>query len=248
MTAQCLEAEIYKLRRTPSVWWLGAAALSAVAFGLVLTLALTQVRSGDDVRSLLSWAGTGGLVTVLLGVVWTAGEYRHRTIVSTVLATPRRIPAYLAQIAGLALAGALVGLLGAALITAVTLPWLAANHVPLGVSWITVPAQYAGAVAFAALSAALGGGIGALVRNQVAAAAVLFSYLAIVDPTLASLAPSYGRYGITSIGIALSGGTYGIDGQGASLLPVPAAAAVYAAFTALAVAAGALATARRELP
>lgn len=248
MTAQCLEAEIYKLRRTPSVWWLAAAALAAVAFGLVLTLALSQIRSGGDVRSLLSWAGTGGLVMLLLGVVWTAGEYRHRTIVSTVLATPRRIPVYLAQIGGLALAGGLVGLLGAALVTAVTLPWLAATGVPLGVSWLTVLAQYAGGAAFAALSAALGGGIGALVRNQVAAAAVLFSYLAIVDPTLAALTPAYGRYGVTSIGIALSGGTYGIDGQGTSLLPVPAALAVYAACAALAVAAGALGTARRELP
>lgn len=77
---------------------------------------------------------------------------------------------------------------------------------------------------------------------------MLFSYLAIVDPTLAALAPAYGRYGVTSIGIALSGGTYGIDGQGTSLLPVPAALAVYVACTALTVAVGALATARRELP
>lgn len=248
MTAQCMEAEIYKLRRTPSVWWLGVAALGAVALGLVLTLALAPISSDDDVRSLMSFVGTGGLVTLLLGVVWTAGEYRHRTIVSTVLATPRRVPAYLGQIVGLLAAGAVIGLLCAVLTTMITLPWLAAKDVPFGVSSGTVLAQYAGGVAFTALSAGIGGGIGALVRNQVAAAAVLFTYLAIVDPMVASLVPSYGKYGVTSISITLSGGTYGVDGQGGSLLPVPAAAAVYVACAAILVTAGAVATLRRELP
>jgi hypothetical protein len=248
VTSQCLEAEVHKLRHTPSVWWLAGAALAAVAFGLVLTLSLAPISSDSDVRSVLSFAGTSGLVAMLLGLVWTTGEYRHRTIVSMALATPSRIPAYLAQIVGLALAGALVGLLAAILTSAVTLPWLAAKDVPLGISWISVLAQYAGGIAFAALSAMLGGGIGALVRNQVSAVAVVLSYLAIIDPLLASLVPSYGKYGVTSIGVTLSGGTVGLDGQAASLLAVPVAAAVYIACTALAVAAGAVATSRRELP
>lgn len=247
MTWRLVRAELLKLRGTPSSWWLVGMALVAVSFGVVLTLALATVRPGDDVRSLLSFAGTGGLVAILAGVVSTAGEHRHRTIVATTLATPRRSRAYLAQVGSLAVWGLLLGATAAALTTAIALPWLAAKGVALNVSAPQLMAIYLGATAYTAASAALGAGVGALARNQVAAATAVFGYLAIVDPTLAALVPAYGRFSLTALGIALSGGVSGGGGPTAQLLPLWAAAAVYAVCTGVLVAGGLASTLRRDV-
>ncbi len=247
MRWRLVRGELFKLRSTPSSWWLFGAALAAVSFGVVLTLALAQVRPGDDVRSLLTFAGTGGLVAILAGVVSTAGEHRHRTIVATALAAPRRIPAYLAQVASLGIWGLLLGVAAAALTTAISLPWLAAKGIALDVSAAQFTAIYLGAIAYTAGSAALGAGVGALARNQVAAAAAVFVYLAIIDPTLAALVPAYGRFSLTALGIALSGGVAGGGGPSAQLLPFWAAAVVYALCAGGVVVAGLVSTLRRDL-
>jgi len=247
MTWRLVRAELLKLRGTPSSWWLVGLALAAVSVGVVLTLALTQVRPGNDVRSLLSFAGTGGLVAILAGVVSTAGEHRHRTIVATALATPRRSRAYFAQVASLAIWGLLLGVAAATLTTAIALPWLAAKGVTPNVPAARLMAIYLGAVAYTGGSAALGAGVGALARNQVAAATAVFAYLAILDPTLATLVPAYGQFSLTALGTALSGGVSGGDGPTAQLLPLWAAAVVYGLCTGVVVVAGLATTLRRDL-
>lgn len=60
------------------------------AVGTVATLAATTVSTAAETRSLFSFAGAGGLVVLVAGVVGAGGEYRHRTIVPAALITPRR--------------------------------------------------------------------------------------------------------------------------------------------------------------
>lgn len=78
-----VHAELFKLRATPSMWLLAALAATAALAALVPTLLLQPTRTAEDVRSLLSFSGAGGLMVILLGLVVTAGEYRHGTITPT---------------------------------------------------------------------------------------------------------------------------------------------------------------------
>lgn len=247
MTARLLRSELVKLRRTPSTWWLTAAALGVVILGVVLTLSLADVQSRTDIRSLLSFSGTGGLVVLLLGVVVAAGEYRHRTIVATSLVTPRRWPAFAAQAAGLAVFGAAVGLAAAALTTTVSLAWLSAKGVPFDVTAADLATTWLGGTAYTALSAVIGVAVGALARNQVAAAVSVFVYLGMIDPLISASWSSYGQFGPTAVGISLAGGLEGPGGPGAQLLPLWAAGLVYLGCAAALGALGTVAATRRDL-
>ncbi|MQA88332.1 MAG: hypothetical protein GEV03_27880 [Streptosporangiales bacterium] len=218
-----------------------------MVFGTSLTLALIEVRPGGDVRSVLAYSGTGGLLLILLGLVWTAGDHRHRTIVATALAAPRRPSPFAAQMLALAVVGVLVGLAAGAFTVAITVAWLGVEGVPLGVSGGVIAVAVAGGALYSGLAAALGGGLGALTRNQVAAAIVLFLYLSSVDPLLAMAVPDYGQFGPTALGIALSGGAETPGGPGMQLLPIGAAAAVWAGYAAVLIATGLAVTVRRDL-
>jgi hypothetical protein len=99
-----------------------------VALIIMLTLALeTELRGEADVRGVLSTAGASGLMLLILGAVFSAGEYRHGTIAWTLLVTPARLRVMAAQALACAAAGAAVGLANAALTAVIALPWLAAK-------------------------------------------------------------------------------------------------------------------------
>ena len=79
---------------------------------VVLSLLLDDALDDhDDVESLLSTGGIGGLLTLVLGVVAAAGEYRHGTIASTLLVTPQRLRAVSAAVVACLLGGLAIGLM-----------------------------------------------------------------------------------------------------------------------------------------
>ena len=89
---RALTAELLKLRTTRTFWGLAGATLALVMLAVVLPLALDSgVFDESDVRSLLSSAGGAGLMMLILGAVFSAGEYRHGTIAWTLLVTPVRL-------------------------------------------------------------------------------------------------------------------------------------------------------------
>jgi hypothetical protein len=105
-----------------------------------------------------------------------------------------------------------------------------------------------GGVAYCAFGAAFGLGIGALARNQAAAVSIIFVYLAIVDPSISALVPSYGKFGPTALGVAISGGVAGSsNGPYDKLLSQPAAFVLLLVVALVAVSAAAGVTARRDL-
>lgn len=244
---RALQAELVKMAATPTNWWLLAAALGLVGLVSALTVALADFRSPGEVRSLLSFGGSGGFVALLMGVVAAAGEHRHRTIVAAVLITPQRARVVGAQAVAYAGAGLALGLLCTLLNALVSFPGLDLRNVEPGLGAGDITRVYLGGVLYTTLSATLGVGLGALARNQVAAVGAVLVVFSAVDPALSALVPQLGKFGLTGIGIALSGGTPDEGGPFTRLLPTWAAAAVYLAYTGALVGAGTWATVRRDV-
>jgi ABC-2 type transport system permease protein len=242
---QLVRAELLKLRTTRTFWAIGGSMLALLLLTLVLTLALTDRFSEDDSLSALSSAGFAGLLALVLGVVSSAGEYRHGTIASTLLTTPDR----LRVAGGQALAGAIfglgIGLVAVGVTMAIGLPWLELKDAPIppGDELLDL---IVGNLLYAALAGAFGMAVGALLRNQVAAVVLVLVILFVVDPSIGALLPDYAQYSLTGLSTAMSGGSAD-DVGAADLLPLWQAALLWCAYTAVLVGAAALLTARRDI-
>lgn len=237
-----------KVVSTPSTWWMSTIAVAVVVLAVSLTLGVGTVESGADVKSLFSFAGTGGLVVLLIGVAGGAAEYRYRTIVADLLVAPSRSRHVMAQTLANVVLGLVLGAVCIAVACAIALPWLAARGTGLaGVTWTDLAGGFAGSLVYCASSAAIGLAIGSLARNQVAAVAVIFVTLAIIDPLVSGVSPTVGRFGPSAIGIAMTGGTSTDNGPFAHLLPIWEASLIYLAVAVLLVMASYAVADRRDI-
>jgi ABC-2 type transport system permease protein len=235
-------AELLKLRTTRTFWALAGSAIGLVLLIVVLTLAVDdQLRSPSDVRSLLSTAGICGLLTLVLGVVVGAGEYRHGTIASTLLVTPQRLRAVSATVGACLLGGLAIGLLAAGLTALIALPWLSAKDAVMPSAGSSLEIFLGGAL-YAALAAALGAAFGALLRNQVAAVVIVLLLILVVDPAVAAILEDVGKFTLSGLGIAMSGAEGDSD-----VLPRGVAAAVWTLYAVLLTALAAIFTAHRDI-
>ena len=235
-------AEVLKLRTTRTFWALGGSAAALVLLIVVLNLILDDQTSSDDVRSLLSTAGAAGLLTMVLGVVAAAGEYRHGTIASTLLVTPQRLRAVSAAVVACLLGGLAIGVGITGVTAAIAFPWLAAKDAAT-VSTGTALEVTIGGAAFAALAAALGAALGALVRNQVAAVVGLLVVIFVVDPALGALVEDVAPFTLSGLTASITGG----EDSSIDLLPRGVAAAIWALYTVVLAALAAFFTARRDI-
>jgi ABC-type transport system involved in multi-copper enzyme maturation permease subunit len=189
-------AELLKLRTTRTFVALVASALALSLLVVGLATALSNDLTEKDVRELFT-ADFSGLFILLLGVMAMAGEWRHKTITSTFLAAPDRLRLLTAKTLSYAAAGAVLSLI-------VTLAIMAAGTLILSVRGeTTIEISDLADVLWrnlvvAAVFGAFGVGIGAVVRNQVAAIVGLLVFTAAVEPTLLAVAADLGRYGPTS--------------------------------------------------
>ncbi len=239
-------AELLKLRTTRTFWGLAGAAVALVMLAVVLVLALTdEAFDESDVRSLLSSAGGAGLMMLILGAVFSAGEYRHGTIAWTLLVTPVRLRVAGAQALACALAGAIISAVAAALTAVVALPWLEAKDAA-SLSSGEVLGIFGGGILYGALAAAFGAGLGALLRNQVVAVVLVLVVLFVVDPTLVALVDGYDRFSLSGLQTSITGGS-AEDFGGDDLLPIGVATLIWVAYTAVLVGAAALLTSRRDI-
>ena len=173
---------------------------------------------------------------LLLGILGTAGEFRHQTITSTLLVAPRRGRLLTAKVLVHAGLGAMLAVVACAANVAVSIPWLSSHDVPL-----TGPADLAlgggGVVAAAALFGATGAGLGALVANQTAAVTVSLVWLLAVEGLVVTITST------PTLHEFLPGGALGViargTGEGAHT-PLWAAAGCAVAYAGALVAAGTL--------
>src|ERR687895_359587 len=239
-------SELLKLRTTRTFYGLAGAALALVMLAVVLVLALTDSAFDEsDVRSLLSSAGVAGLIALILGVVFSAGEYRHGTIAWTLLVIPVRLRVAAGQALACALAGAAIAAAAAAPTAGVALPPLEGQDAA-SLSSGEVLGIFAGGILYGALAGAFGAGLGALLRNQVVGVVLVLVFLFVVDPTLTALVDGYDKFSLSGLQTSITGGSEE-DFAGEDLLPFGVATLVWLGYTAVLVGAAALLTSRRDI-
>lgn len=238
-------SELLKLGTTRTAWWLGGAALLLLLLAIVLPLAIqSSFNTEEEVRSVFASGGVIGLMMLVLGVVSSAGEYRHGTIASTLLVTPDRLRVSVTQALACGVVGLLAGLAGVAITAVIALPWLGSKDA-ISLGGGELPGLLASIVLYAGLAGALGAGFGALLRNQVAAVVLLLVVLFVVDPAVSAVLDAYAKFSLNGLTTALTGG--GGSGDNVDLLPVWAAALVWAGYTTVLVGGAALLTSRRDI-
>ena len=125
--------------------------------------------------------GASTLVAVL-GAIGLTGEFRHKTATATFLATPKRGRIVIAKLITYCVVGIGYAIVCFAAVAAVAVPWLSAKGVTVVMEGKF--AIFVGVVASIAIFAAVGVGLGALLRDQVATVVGLLIYLFIVEPIL----------------------------------------------------------------
>ena len=177
-----IRSEFRKLSTVRSPWLLLAAGPLLVVAGVT-----GLVQSGGNVHDpsvqgkALAHVALAALFTLIFGILAVAGEYRHGTVTDTFLSTPARGRVVAAKLAVYAAAGTVAGLVSSAVAVAATAAWWSAKggsfHLSAGGSWRIL----AGGVAVNVAFAAIGVGVGALLRNLAVAIAAALAWIALVE-------------------------------------------------------------------
>ncbi len=243
-----IRVELFKLRTARISY--GLLAVAAGISALWCTLEASRAGTGKAVPPLSTAAGlntviTGGvwslILAAVLGVIVSSGEFRHATATFTYLASPRRDRVLAAKAIAAACAGMVFGFVGWLIPTAVGLAFVAFRGYHMTVSDATI-ARYAGGHLLAgALLAAVGVGIGSLVRSQLAGVIGVFVWSIILESIVGGLFTSVRPYlpytaATTLAGTPLGDASFGSGvrtvASGAGPLPFAAAAALIAAIAA----------------
>lgn len=131
---------------------------------------------------------------LLIGILVIAGEYRHGTVGTTFLFTPRRLRVMAAKMVVVGAAGLVFGLVAVGLTAAVELPWLAAKGYAVALTAGQLLHILSGAVVASLLFALIGLGLGALLRHQVAAVVLALVWISFVDTLVEDISPTTFAY------------------------------------------------------
>jgi ABC-type transport system involved in multi-copper enzyme maturation permease subunit len=242
-------SELLKQRTTRTsllllCWMVGLILL--VVLMHVFSLSTDNLSGADGQLKVVGWGtGIAALFASLLGAMSITAEVRHGTIRPTFLTTPRRERVLAAKLAASGLTGLAIGLLSEALTAAIEAAGLAVRgiHIQLGAS--DYLQLLAGGALAGALFAAIGLGVGAVIRQQVGAVVGLCVWLLLIETTLIGNVPSAGKFAPGAAAGAIAGA---VQTQSASKLVAPAVGLVLlAAYAAIAGAAGTVLTNRRDV-
>lgn len=238
-----LRSELLKQRSTPTTLLLFFAMFGLVAFAVALhVLALgadTLATRSHQLEVFQVGTRAGMLFAGLVGAIAITSEIRYGTIRPTFLATPRRGRVISAKLAIGGLAGLLFGLVAEALMAGAAVVAFAARGIENELDGADYLQLLVGGAAAAALWAAIGLGVGALVRNQVGAIVGLCVWMLLVESTSDTFVPGFARLLPGGVGLALAGNVDDLAAGVAIVLLVLYAAAASAA--------GWIATLRRDV-
>lgn len=208
-TVRLARAELRKIFTTKALPVSFAIAV-VLAVGSVLIDAMVagqhgtpRLGSDDDTYQMLKFGSVTCVVMLILGVLAAGSEFRHRTIIPVLLATPHRMRVFtvkVAVIAGLsAVFSAVVFGLGLATIAA-TLSAHGFHHLPAGVGTL-----YAGTVISSTCFGMIGVALGALTRNTIGAIVVAIAWALFIEQViLATIAPTIEKWLPTAAAIGLT--------------------------------------------
>ena len=248
MTAQ-LRAELLKQRSTRTNLGLFAGMLGLVLLAVLLHgFGLRADNLGSTSDQLTTLFGRGeflaALFAALLGALSITAEIRHGTIRPTFLVSPWRGRVVAVKALASTLIGAGFGLAAGALAVGVGAVALRVRGIDVRLDGGDYALFVAGSAAAAALWAAIGVGIGAVVRNQVPTVVGISAWLLFVESLLVgdlTGVGDVGRFAPGALGMAASG-------QDPETLLAPAVGLLLlAAYAAAAAAAGWVATTRRDV-
>ena len=239
-----LLSELRKMRSTRTnlgllAGMVGLTLLTVLVNGLVLSIA--ELRGHDNQHTLLSAGTSGALFAALIGVMAITSEFRHGTIRSTFVVTPDRSRVIAAKVIACLLMGIGFGLVAIALSFGLGYAILAGRGIDFALDTSHVLLLVFGTLLMTALWAALGVGLGAVIKNQVFAVIGLIMWAFVIDNLLRGLVPDIGRFTPVGASDSLTAGfaDYLLAPAAGGLLLVPYAVAF--------VAAGALLVARRDV-
>lgn len=185
-----LRAEMRKLTTTQVLTWLIVLAVALC----ILIASLGSGFSGDatpedrPLELLLNFAiGFPWLIAAILGVIGITGEYRHLTVTPTFLSVPRRGTVVTAKLLTYLVTGLIIGALCIAATIAVAAPWLSAKGFTIDLGSDSTVRIIVGGIIASGIYGVVGVGLGALLRNQVAAVVGLVIYLFVVEPILSAI-------------------------------------------------------------
>ncbi|HEX3393295.1 MAG TPA: ABC transporter permease subunit [Acidimicrobiales bacterium] len=195
-----IRAELLKLRTTRVFLGLCGATVLFTVLGVVAGV-LSAGSSGSpklgtaaSARNIFGSGGPAALFALVLGILSVTGELRHGTITQTFLVTPRRTLVVAAKLVAMLIAGTALGVLAGVVTTAVAWPWLAAKDVSVSLVSSDVGPVLAAVVVGAALFGVIGVGVGALIRNQIAAVVVALVWEFVLEAILIGVVPDVGRW------------------------------------------------------
>jgi ABC-2 type transport system permease protein len=190
--SRAIAAELFKLRTTRTSWGVTLGSLA-----LVVIISLIAALAGDSSSTdeppgtdLMEISGIVQIFALILGILVVATEFRHGTVTPSLLAVPDRVRLVLAKLIASLAAGALLGLVASALCAAIVLPLLSSRDIATGTDSGEVLELIAGNAAASALYAAIGVGLGALIRNQVGAIIGALGWIFLIEPLL-TLIPGF---------------------------------------------------------
>jgi ABC-2 type transport system permease protein len=224
-------SELIKLRTTRTFFGVTGAGLGILLLVVILGAALGDYGSQSEPFSdLVSGSSFVAVFALVIGVLAISTEFRHGTVTPSLLAVPNRTTWAASKLLANGAAGMLFGLAATVLTSVAVLLIFAVRGIDPGADAGTVVSLAAGSTFSAGLMAALGVGLGAIIRNQAGAIVVGLVWLFVLEGLLAALIPTLDepltKYGITGL---LSGVVGGADG-GTYLAQVPSGLllAVYA--------------------
>jgi ABC-type transport system involved in multi-copper enzyme maturation permease subunit len=242
-----IHAELLKLRTTRMIYGLALAALALVPLSVIGAITAAgrsgggpALSTGEGIRHVMSAGSSGALTVLIIGILIMAGEFRHGTVTSTFLVSPKRGRVVGAKIVAAGLVGTVIALASAALTLAISVPWLASKHIHLQILSHNVGMVLLGGIAATTIYAAVGVGVGSLIRNQMAAVVVALAWVLVVEALLVGFVPEIGRW-------TPGGAAAALQSVGGGLLPMWAGALLFTGYGLLFAAGGTRFIMRRDV-
>lgn len=253
--------ELLKLATMRMTWGLLATGAALSALFSVVEGSETGTANGNGplyTTSGFNSVVTGGVFGLLfaatIGAILITVEFRHQLITLTYLGTPNRNRVLVAKVIAGSLIGGLSGLISYVIVLSSALGFTLSHGYTVPVGDATLARYGIGHVLAGALLAAIGVGVGALVKSQIGGIVVVFVWSILIESLVGGLFKSSRPYlpytaAASLAGDPLGGGAFGPahNTSGGTPLPFAASVALLAAMTVVLALISSRATIRRDV-